>query len=372
MKVFISSVIDGMEGYRDAVERGVRAIGHEPRRAEDCGASPDTPQRRCLEGVRDADVVVLLLGERYGRPQESGISPTHEEYEEAKERKPVLTFVQQGVQREDRQEALVDEVQGWSSGHYTEDFSSEEELQTLVTRSLHEYELSLASGTMDEEEMVSRAADLAPTHSRFYVSYLPSLTITVVGGPAQTVLRAAELEDPALEIDLQRGAMFGGSPVFDRSERTDSRQEGRTLVLAQEKASLLVDQQGSMRVTQPAAAEVPGDYSMSMVLIEEQLQERAARGLRFAGWVMDRVDPRRRLSDVLVIAHLTGAGMRGWRRLEEHQRNTSGTVAVGGMGVEDPVEVHLDPAVRRRAALSYDTEGMAREITVLFRRRLRP
>ena len=100
MKVFISSVIGGMEGYRDAAERRVRAIGHEPRRAEDYGASPDTPQRRRLEGVRDADVMVLLLEERYGRPQESGLSPTHEEYEEAKERKPVLTFVQCGVQRE--------------------------------------------------------------------------------------------------------------------------------------------------------------------------------------------------------------------------------------------------------------------------------
>lgn len=372
MKVFVSSVIGGMEGYRDAAERGILSLGHEPRHAEDYGASPETPQRRCLEGVRDADVVVLLVGERYGQPQESGLSPTHEEYEEARERKPVLTFVQRGARRGVRQEAFLEEVRGWSSGHYTEDFSSEEELQGLVTRRLHEYELSLASGTVDEEEMASRAADLAPTNSRFYSSYLPSLAITVVGGPAQTVLRAAELEDLALEVDLQRGAMFGGSPVFDRSERTESRQEGRTLALVQERASLLVDQQGSVRVTQPAAAEVPGDYSRSMVLIEEELQERAADGLRFAGWVLDRVDPRRRLSDVLIIVHLSVGGMRGWRTRDEHRRNPSGAVAVGGMGVEDPVEVRPDPAVRRRAALSHDAEGMAREIAVLLRRRLRP
>src|SRR3712207_3309685 len=108
MKVFISSVIGGMEGYRDAAERGIRAVGHEPRRAEDYGASPETPQRRCLEGVRDADVVVLLMGERYGQPQDSGLSPTHEEYEEAKERKPVLAFVQRETRRETRQDAFLE------------------------------------------------------------------------------------------------------------------------------------------------------------------------------------------------------------------------------------------------------------------------
>ena len=93
MQVFISSVISGMEPYRNAAARAVRTLGHEPRMAEDYGASPDTPQRACLAGVRDADVVVLLLGARYGHPQESGLSATHEEYREAKERRPVLAFV---------------------------------------------------------------------------------------------------------------------------------------------------------------------------------------------------------------------------------------------------------------------------------------
>lgn len=52
-------------------------------------------------------MVVLLVGERYGQPQESGLSPTHEEYEEARERKPVLTFVQRGARREVRPDPAV-------------------------------------------------------------------------------------------------------------------------------------------------------------------------------------------------------------------------------------------------------------------------
>ena len=72
-------------------------------RAEDFVASPDTPQRTCLRGVREADVVVLVLGARYGAAQGSGLSATHEEYREAKDRSPVLIFIQTGVDLEPEQ-----------------------------------------------------------------------------------------------------------------------------------------------------------------------------------------------------------------------------------------------------------------------------
>lgn len=89
----ISSVIAGMEEYRAAAREAAESLGYIVIAAEDFGASPSSPQQVCLAGVRDADVVVLLLGARYGTPQRSGLSPTHEEYREARGRKPVLVFV---------------------------------------------------------------------------------------------------------------------------------------------------------------------------------------------------------------------------------------------------------------------------------------
>jgi len=74
MKVFISSVIAGFESYRDAAGQGVHSLGHQAIRAEDFGAAPASPQEVCLRGVRAADVVVLLVGARYGYPQASGLS----------------------------------------------------------------------------------------------------------------------------------------------------------------------------------------------------------------------------------------------------------------------------------------------------------
>ena len=96
--------------YRDAAAQAVRALGHEVIRAEDFGASPASPQEVCLHGAREADVVVLLVGARYGYPQASGLSATHEEYREARERCRVLVFVQQGVEHEPPQQKILREA----------------------------------------------------------------------------------------------------------------------------------------------------------------------------------------------------------------------------------------------------------------------
>ena len=110
MRIFLSSVISGMETYRAAAQRAAETLGHTVTMAEDFGASPFSPQQVCLGAVRDADIVMLLLGARYGTPQESGLSPTHEEYREARASKPVLVFLQENVSREPAQQACLDEV----------------------------------------------------------------------------------------------------------------------------------------------------------------------------------------------------------------------------------------------------------------------
>ncbi len=83
MKVFISSVVSGFESFRDAAAAGIEALGYTVIRSEDFGAVAASSQQTCLEGVRVADVVVLLLGARYGFLQPAGLSATHEEYREA-------------------------------------------------------------------------------------------------------------------------------------------------------------------------------------------------------------------------------------------------------------------------------------------------
>lgn len=366
MKVFISSVIEGMEPYREAAARGAQTLGHEVLRAEDYGASPDTPQRTCLAGVRDADVVVLLLGDRYGHRQESGLSATHEEYREWKERHPVFAFVQEGVEREGAQENFVREVQDWSSGQYTASFSTPGDLREAVTRGLHQLELSRATGPVDEEEMLARAEASVPAARGFGEA---SLSLVVAGGPRQQVLRPAELENEDLGEALMREALFGSVRIFDPARGTNKRLEAHSLVVEQDRAWIRVDELGTVSVTQPAMKEGDRGHMGLPVFIEEDIRDRIERGLLFAGWVLDHVDPLRRLSDVVVVTALLGGSYLGWRTQAEHERNpSSGQV---GMGGSERTVVKLSPARRNRAALTHDVMRMAEDLTVLLRREVR-
>jgi hypothetical protein len=111
MKVFISSLITGMESLRAAAKEAVSQLGHDPVMAEDFGVRPNSPQVACLDGLRKSGLVILILGEDYGTIQSTGLSATYEEYREAKNRHPVIAFVQEGVQRKGEQAAFVKEVQ---------------------------------------------------------------------------------------------------------------------------------------------------------------------------------------------------------------------------------------------------------------------
>ena len=90
MKIFVSSLMAGMEQIRAAAKAAIEELGHTPVMAEDFVPSPRSPQVACLSGVREAGVTVLILGAEYGVRQPSGYSPTEEEFREARETRPVI------------------------------------------------------------------------------------------------------------------------------------------------------------------------------------------------------------------------------------------------------------------------------------------
>lgn len=365
MKIFVSSVIRDFETYRDTAVRAARALRHDVKRAEDFAASPGTPQQACLAGVRWAEAVILLMGARYGDRQASGLSATHEEYREARERSPILVFVQHGVDFEPAQRELLREVQAWTTGHFTVSFSDADQLCDAVTAALRDLELSRAVGPVDEGEMLARARALLPDdrHSLGVV-----LTLVVAGGPRQQVLRPSELEAPELEEALTREALFGQFRVLDRTAGTGPQIREDALVIEQEHASILLDQLGTVRITAPLErSRSRRELGSAGVAIQEDIEELVQRMLRFAGWVLDRVDPVRRISDVVPIAALHGALT--WRTRAEHEQSpNSYRVRLS----TEPGVVHLAPPRRQRAALVQDAVVLAEDLTALLGRKLRP
>jgi hypothetical protein len=368
MKIFVSSVIRGFEPYREAAARAAKALRHEVKRAEDFAASPSTPQQACLAGVRWAEAVILLLGTRYGEPQASGLAPTHEEYRESRERCHVLVFVERGVKHEPAQQAFLSEVQGWTTGHYTASFSDPDELRDAVTSALRDLELAQATGPVDDGEMLGRARALLPD-TRNHAQGI-TLAFVVAGGPRQQVLRPRELEAPALEEELSREALFGAFRILDRTAGTRHSIRENALVIEQDKASILVDQLGTVRLVLPAERpRTRGDFaSVSVsVAIREDVEELLQRALRFVAWILDRIDPVRRISDLVPVANLNGA--LGWRTRSEHDWSPN---SFAMRMSQEPATVALTPARRHRAVLGQDTAAIAEDLTALLERKMRP
>jgi len=366
MTVFVSSTVRGLEAFRDAAAKGSRSLRHDVIRAEDFSASPDSPQRVCLDGVRKADVTLLILGERYGDLQVSGLSATHEEYREARDRGGVLVFLQSGAIPEPRQEAFVKEVQEWSQGHFTATFATPDELKEAVTSALHEFELSRKTGTVDEGELAARANALVPD-TRGFSS--PTLSVILVGSPRQSVLRPAELESPDLARVIQKEALFGATPVFDSEGGTKSIIRKGQLILDQDRASILLSALGDVRIV-PNVPRDRSDDSYTMALIQEEVQESIERAIRFGGWLLDHVDSKRRLGLVAPVASITNAGHFGWMTRAEKVKSR-GSFALGMHG-DRAVIVSLTPAVKARGALLPSAREIAEDLTVLLRRELKP
>lgn len=365
MKIFLSSVIRGMEEYRAAARQAVETLGHTAVAAEDFRVSPNSPQQVCLAGVREADLVVLLLGARYGTAQTSGFSPTHEEYHEVRGRKPVFTFVQADVTPDPDQEKFIEEVGTWEAGGYWQPFDTPASLAAAVTRGLHEWELSQQAGPVNEPELITRTTALLPQRPN-YSTGTAMLHVAVAGAPAQQVLRPGQLDDQTLQRDLEQEALYGEHPIFDRGQGVQVSVSGNTLVIQQATAQIALDEQGSVRISLPGrdvGRRTPVSTGIAS-LIEEDVRDRVSDAIRYAGWLLDRVDPPRRLSRVGLACRLDGIGYLPWRtRAEVAASPNRANLSMAGLeSAQSP------PVVLPRAALLFNGVQQAEDITVRLRR----
>jgi hypothetical protein len=88
--------------------------------------------------------------------------------------------------------------------------------------------------------------------------------------------------------------------------------------------------------------------------------------LRFIASVLDRIDPVRRLSDVVPVASITGAMT--WRTRAEHDRSPNSYPVRHS---NEPVVAWLIPARRHRAALGQQAESLVEDLVVLLGRKMR-
>ena len=117
-RIFVSSLMDGeMTPFRTALRSWIHEWDGHPVMWEEINPQDERPQTAFIDGVNQSDVFVLLLGTRYGIPDASGYSPTHQEANRAKARGiPRLLFDLEGPNSSDRDGKLND----WLRSMYVE------------------------------------------------------------------------------------------------------------------------------------------------------------------------------------------------------------------------------------------------------------
>lgn len=101
-RVFVSSTCYDLSQIRKDLQDGIRAMGHEPILSEnkDFPVNPSLSSvENCVEAVKnDADIFVLIIGNKYGCQMESGRSITNTEFLTAIEKGiPVYSFTLQNM-----------------------------------------------------------------------------------------------------------------------------------------------------------------------------------------------------------------------------------------------------------------------------------
>lgn len=163
MKIFVSSVRNGLEEERDALRGLITALGHTPVRFEDFTAQSVPSREACLAAVADSDLYLLLLGPHYGyRFPETGQSATHDEWKAAQQAGlQIYAFRKNAVPFDADQEEFAREVGSYGSGRFWKTFESTAELQQAVVEAIREAQKQPA------------ALDFEPQPDALHASWLP-------------------------------------------------------------------------------------------------------------------------------------------------------------------------------------------------------
>ena len=200
--MFVSSLFRGdMAAIRQGGRSAVESLGMYPVMFETQPASDRNSRRALLDQIPSCDAYLLLLGAEYGEPGQSGVSPTEEEFEEAlRSGLPILGLVQEGVDREPRQQEFVSRVRGtWEEGRFAPTFTNSTDVVTAVVSALNGWRNRVPDAAQ-REAAVERVRELARGSDR--------QGMTPGGAKLRTVV-----------VPLVRSSMPSASPTARRSTR---------------------------------------------------------------------------------------------------------------------------------------------------------
>jgi hypothetical protein len=313
-KVFISSIITGMEDMRAAAKGACTALDLLPLTAEPLPASPSSPQGACLQMVRDSDAVILLLGRRYGFVQPSGKSATEEEFDEAARLGKGLFVFITSAELEPEQERFRQRVGAWQGGQLFKVCPTTIELQTEATRALRAWVASAAPADIDPVVKANLSAVTPRAHPNTFGSGGPWVAVSFA--PTQRL----HLDDqvvfdqlPGIAADL---LVAGPHRITEHRPKFVTSTDGvmlRVLTAHSEwslSAWLGLDAAVSIGVEIASSSSAAVPLSHRWFLAPDDLQRTLAHCFAFIRGVLDAQDPARAVMSGRLLTSLSRLGLK--------------------------------------------------------------
>ena len=363
-RVFISSIMEGYEAFRDAAAEGIRRAGCDPVRAEDFPASSTSPRNACLDGVRSADAVVLLLGSRYGSIAPSGISATEEEYNEARHtHKRIFVFLENVASREPRQEEFVQKVQNYIGGHWRKVYSKPHDLTRLIPEAIRAEDLmsAQASENVMVEKLMESLSSMPPEAQGIVWLKIVWGTLRdeevidplLLGdaGFQRTVMRLAHESDPPLFVYEQPKTLTATASILRISQgNMNEWRGGRDLVILELTTNGLLSI--SLNISGTESDSESGHHLADMHFLDPSVaQERLSRAWAFSAAWWKHHDPYQRHDLLLYGVALYNVGTRYFKR---PQKSSMEGITIPPECPHDPLIVFDTP--RRISRLSIETD----------------
>lgn len=326
-RIFISSLARGeMAEIRTATRAAVESLDMRPVMFETQPASAEGSRRALFDQVGTSDALLLLVGAEYGEPGERGISPTEEEFQQARDRGiDVLALVQEGIEREPAQEEFLARVRGtWERGNFTANFTGPADVALAAVKTLTAWQRSRAGGD-PAPGAVERALELArgPEHSgvMYGGSKLRVVATPVLNTP---LIDAVALRSPDQLLAAAANAARASQLVSHEMGIQTAVDRDRLLLTAQgggrsgSNLNLVVGFEGSV----VGEGEVAGDQMGfgGMMVRADRARDVIERTARFAEEVWQVIDVRDEIRDVLLTAAVPEASQKSW--VEEDPGNS--------------------------------------------------
>ncbi len=310
--VFLSSVVTGFEDVRDGAAQGVRNAGLHASRSEEHPAAAEPPRRALLDEVGNADIYLVLLGERYGDFPSGERSPTEDEYEEAKRLGKPILVVNQRIEMERAQAEFLGRVRGdWGEGALSGSFTDANDVAAAVSAALTRH---LAGVAEDAPSAQAAAAELARGEERRgHMSSGVAARVGVVPLRQTTLLDALALEDAGLGDDL--AAAFRAAGLASQEVGIKASVSGAGVQLEGSTSQNwtapegLIRTDGALVVVGSVAGE--GSFGGSAVS-PTRLEDLVSAAGRFAQLAWDRVDSRREITRAAVCIAIPDASYKGF------------------------------------------------------------